>query len=80
MIDLNSKETILKTIRLEAKNFELLNELAEADKISLDSMINQALDEWLEAKAKTLLQEQIQNQKRETSFDYDEFWEGVDLD
>lgn len=73
-------ETLLKTVRLKRETFEALDRLAESEGRPLDSLISEALDAWLEAKAKALMEAEMERQKRETTFDYDEFWDGVELD
>ena len=73
-------ETLLKTVRLKRETFEALDRLAESEGRPLDSLISEALDAWLEAKAKALIEAEMERQKRETTFDYDEFWDGVELD
>ncbi len=80
MSNSSSKEYLLKNIYINRDSFESLNEIAILEDTNIDELISQALDEWIEAKTKALLQEQFESQRRETNFDYDEFWEGVDLD
>jgi len=75
-----SEGTILKTFRLKQETFEALARLAESENRPLDALIAEALEDWLDAKAKALMEAQIEREKRETTFDYDEFWDGVELD
>ncbi len=73
-------QTLLKTVRLNRETFEALDKLAESEGRPLDTLISEALDAWLEAKAKALMEAEMEREKRETTFDYDEFWDGIELD
>ena len=73
-------ETLLKTVRLKRETFEALSRLAESEERPIDTLISEALDAWLEAKAQALMEAEIEREKRESTFDYDEFWDGVELD
>ncbi len=73
-------KTLLKTVRFNRETFEALRQLAENEGRPIDTLISEALDVWLEAKAQALMEAEMEREKRETTFDYDEFWDGVNLD
>ena len=73
-------KTLLKTVRFNRETFEALRQLAENEGRPIDTLISEALDTWLEAKAQALMEAEMERERRESTFDYDEFWDGVDLD
>ncbi|WP_292658192.1 hypothetical protein [Nitratifractor sp.] len=73
-------KTLLKTVRFNRETFEALRQLAENEERPIDALISEALDTWLEAKAQALMEAEMERERRESTFDYDEFWDGVDLD
>ena len=73
-------KTLLKTVRFNRETFEALRQLAENEGRPLDTLISEALDAWLETKARAMMEAEMERERRESTFDYDEFWDGVDLD
>lgn len=46
----------------------------------INTILNEALDLYFETKQKELIEKEIENDNIMTNLDYDEFWDGVDLD
>ena len=43
-VNLRSNDTITRTIRMSGKNFDKISELAEKNKISFNSVVNQIIE------------------------------------
>ncbi len=46
----------------------------------INTILNEALDLYFETKQKELIEKEIENDNIMTNLDYDEFWDGVELD
>ena len=58
-------------------NLELFSELLKKDE---GTIINMALKEFFINQHKKVLEKDIENENAMTNLDYDEFWDGVDID
>jgi len=70
----------LKTVRFSSDTLEALSSIAKEEDIAIDELINRALSEWLEARVEAKLKEELFKSSLETKLDFNEFWDGVDLD
>jgi len=59
-----------------AKSLEVFSELLKKD---LNTMLNEALEQYFEAEQKKLLEKNLVDENAMTNLDYDEFWDGVDI-
>jgi len=46
---------------------------------SPEAVVHEALDGYLEAQQKKLMEEELERKRKETTLSYDEFWDGVDI-
>ena len=58
------------------ENLEVFSELLKKD---LNTMLNEALEQYFEAEQKKLLEKNLADENAMTNLDYDEFWDGVDI-
>ena len=70
-----------ENIKIELKqstveNLQLFSELTRKD---INSMLEEALEEYFAAIQKKMLEKNIEDENMLTNLDYDEFWDGVDL-
>jgi len=70
----------LKTVRFNSDTLEALSSIAKEEDIAIDELIDRALREWLEARVEAKLKEELLKNSLETKLDFNEFWDGVDLD
>ena len=61
---------------LAIKKIETLELLTQKPPLDI---LHEALDRYLEAQQKKLLEEEMELKRKETTFSYDEFWDGVEL-
>ena len=68
-------------IKLEIKidNAENLQTFSELLKKDINTMLNEALEQYFENEQKKLLEKNIADDNAMTNLDYDEFWEDVDI-
>lgn len=59
------------------QNLETFSQILKKDKSTL---INEALELYFQEQQKKLLEKNIENENALTNLDYDEFWEGVDIE
>lgn len=65
---------------LKADTIENLQAFADLLKKDVSWVLEQALDEYFIKVQKELLEKNMADENAMTNLDYDEFWEGVDLD
>lgn len=70
-----------ENIKIELKqstveNLQLFSEITGKD---INSMLEEALDEYFIAMQKKMLEKNIEDENMLTNLDYDEFWDGVDI-
>ena len=70
-----------ENIKIELKqstveNLQLFSELTRKD---INSMLEEALEEYFAAIQKKMLEKNIEDENMLTNLDYDEFWDGVDV-
>ena len=70
-----------ENIKIELKqstveNLQLFSEITGKD---INSMLEEALEEYFAAIQKKMLEKNIEDENMLTNLDYDEFWDGVDL-
>ena len=46
---------------------------------SPETVLNEALDSYLENQQKKLVEEELERERKETTFTNDEFWDGLDI-
>ncbi|WP_292660983.1 hypothetical protein [Nitratifractor sp.] len=73
------EKTVLKTLRLPEETFEELAAWAQKESRPFDALVADALQAWLEARREAALHDTLQAASEQTRFDYDEFWDGVEL-
>lgn len=44
-----------------------------------EEILHEALDSYLQAQQKKLIEEELERERKETNLSYDEFWDGVDI-
>ncbi|MEN4045717.1 MULTISPECIES: hypothetical protein [Sulfurimonas] len=59
------------------QNLETFTQILKKDESTL---INEALELYFEEQQKKLLEKNLADENALTNLDYDEFWEGVDID
>ena len=70
-----------ENIKIELKqstveNLQLFSEITGKD---INSMLEEALEEYFAAIQKKMLEKNVEDENMLTNLDYDEFWDGVDL-
>jgi len=68
------------TITLNNEVLSRLDELSALTHKPLQKMVDEALNEYLVALEKELFEAEIEKEAKATKFDYDEFWEGLDVE
>lgn len=71
-----------KTINLELKQDTVDNLLAFSELLHKDinKMLEEALEQYFTSEQKKLINKGIEEDATMSNLDYDEFWDGVDLD
>jgi len=64
---------------LRADVVESLEVFSELLKKDLNTMLNEALEQYFEAEQKKLLEKSLTDENAMINLDYDEFWDGVDI-
>jgi hypothetical protein len=70
-----------ENIKIELKqstveNLQLFSEITGKD---INTMLEEALEEYFAAIQKKMLEKNIEDENMLTNLDYDEFWDGVDV-
>lgn len=70
------------TLKIEFKqstveNLHLFSQMLNKD---VNTMLEEALEQYFDAEQKRLMEKNINDENAMTNLDYDEFWDGVDLD
>lgn len=70
------------TIQIELKqstveNLQLFSQMLNKD---VNTMLEEALEQYFDTEQKRLMEKSINDENAMTNLDYDEFWDGVDLD
>ena len=71
-----------KTINLALKQDTVENLLAFSELLHKDinKMLEEALEQYFDSEQKKLIEKGIEEDATMTNLDYDEFWDGVDLE
>jgi len=72
----------MNNIKIEFKqstveNLELFSEMLNKD---INTMLEEALEQYFDNEQKRLMEKNINDDNAITNLDYDEFWDGMDLD
>ncbi len=72
----------MNDIKIEFKqstveNLELFSEMLKKD---INTMLEEALEQYFDTEQKRLMEKNINDDNAITNLDYDEFWDGMDLD
>ena len=59
------------------ENLELFSQMLKKD---INTMLEEALEQYFDAEQKKLMEKNMNDENAMTNLDYDEFWDGVDLD
>jgi len=70
-----------KTIDFELKadvveELQLFSQLLKKD---INTILNEALEQYFDSEQKKLLEKNLDNENAMTNLDFDEFWDGVDI-
>jgi hypothetical protein len=66
-------------MQLDETMIKKLEALALMTRKPPEEVLNDALDSYLEMQQKKLLEEDLERERKETTFTGDEFWDGVDI-
>ncbi len=71
-----------QNIKIEFKqstveNLELFSQMLNKD---VNTILEEALEQYFDSEQKRLMDKNINDESAMTNLDYDEFWDGVDLD
>lgn len=69
-----------RNFTLNMENLENLENFSKVLKKDTSTIINEALEEYFQNAQKKLLEKNLEDEKAMTNLDYDEFWDGVDID
>jgi len=64
---------------LTSSRVEQLKLYSELLKKDINTILDEALEEYFVQKEKELLEKNLENENMLTNLNYDEFWDGVDL-
>lgn len=67
-------------IILNDYNLQNLDTFSQILKKDASTLINEALELYFQEQQKILLEKNIEDENALTNLDYDEFWDGVDID
>ena len=59
------------------ENLELFSKMLNKD---INTMLEEALEQYFDAEQKRLMEKNINDENAMTNLDYDEFWDGVDIE
>ncbi len=68
-INITFKESTVENLQLYSK---MLNK-------SIDTMLEEALEQYFDSEQKRLMEKNINDENAMTNLDYDEFWDGLDI-
>ncbi len=64
---------------LKAKIVEEIEAFSHILKKDVNTILNEALEQYFENEQKKLLEKNINDESAMTNLDFDEFWDGVDI-
>jgi len=67
-------------ITINDYNLQNLETFSQILKKDVSTLINEALERYFEEQQKKLLEKNIEDENALTNLDFDEFWDGVDID
>jgi tRNA A37 N6-isopentenylltransferase MiaA len=67
-------------IALKQNTVDSLLAFSEILKKDVNTMLEEALEQYFEAEQQKLMEKNREDENAMTNLDYDEFWEGVDID
>ena len=72
----------MNQIKIEFKqstvdNLELFSQMLKKD---VNTMLEEALEQYFDTEQKRLMEKNINDENAMTNLDYDEFWDGMDID
>ena len=72
----------MNQIKIEFKqstveNLELFSQMLNKD---VNTILEEALEQYFDTEQKRLMEKNIHDENAMTNFDYDEFWNGIDID
>jgi tRNA A37 N6-isopentenylltransferase MiaA len=67
-------------IALKQNTVDSLLVFSEILKKDVNTMLEEALEQYFEAEQQRLMEKNREDENAMTNLDYDEFWEGVDID
>ena len=72
----------MEDIKIEFKystieNLKLFSQMLNKN---IDVMLEEALEQYFDSEQKRLLEKNINDENAMTNLDYDEFWDGIELD
>lgn len=72
----------MNDIRIEFKQttVENLQAFSEILKKDINTMLEEALEQYFQSEQEKLLEKNQDDENAMTNLDYDEFWDGVDID
>ena len=59
------------------ENLELFSQMLKKD---VNTILEEALEQYFDTEQKRLMEKNINDENAMTNLDYDEFWDGVDID
>ncbi len=59
------------------ENLELFSQMLKKD---INTMLEEALEQYFDSEQKNLMEKNINDENAMTNLNYDEFWDGVDID
>ena len=66
-------------MQLDETTIKKIEALALLTQKSPEAVLNEALDSYLESRQKKMLEEEMERERKETTFTNDEFWDGLDI-
>jgi len=67
-------------INISQSDFEGIEHYAKRYQKDYDTVVHEALQFYFEAQEKARLEKELDDARKESNLDYDEFWDGVELD
>ena len=65
--------------KLRSDTIENLKTFSELLKKDIDTILNEALEQYFTSEQKKLLEKSLADENAMTNLGYDEFWEGIDV-
>jgi len=66
-------------MQLDETTIKKIEALALLTQKSPEAVLNEALDSYLESRQKKLVEEEMERERKETTFTNDEFWDGLEI-